>query len=125
MADYKATTYSWFARQTSRFMFPQNFDLQIRTNYEAPQKTVQGKRKALYYADLSMSKDVFKGKGTLNLNVLDIFNTRKTRTVSNGINFYTDGNFQFRRRQINLILNYRIRQSKPVGKPKKTDMSEE
>jgi ferric enterobactin receptor len=125
MADYRATTYSWFARQTSRFVFPQNFDLQLRTNYEAPQKTAQGRRKALYYADLSMSKDLFKGKGTVNLTVLDIFNTRKTRTVSNGINFYTDGNFQFRRRQINLTLNYRIRQSKPVGKPKKTDMAEE
>jgi len=123
--DYKSTTYSWFARQTSRFMFSQNFDVQLRTNYEAPQKTAQGKRKALYYADLSMSKEVFKGKGTLNLNVLDIFNTRKMRTISNGTNFYADGNIQFRRRQINLTFNYRIKQSKPVGNPKKTDMPEE
>ena len=124
MPDYKTTTYSWFARQTSRFMFPQNFDVQLRANYEAQQKTAQGKRKALFYADLSMSKDVIKGKGTINLNVLDVFNTRRMRSVTNGANFYSEGNFQMRRRQINLTISYRIRQAKPVVK-KKTETGEE
>ncbi len=114
--SYKANTYSWFARQTSRFMFPKNFDVQLRGNYEAPQKTAQGKRKALYYVDLSMSKDVFKGNGTINLNILDVFNSRRMRTITNGANFYTEGNFQPRRRQINLTINYRIRQSKQAKK---------
>ena len=116
--DYEATTYSWFARQTSRFMLKDNFDIQLRTNYEAPQKTAQGRRKSLYYADFSMSKDVFKGKGTVNFNVLDVFNTRKNRSITQGSNFYTEGNFQQRRRQVNLTLNYRIRQAKSVTKTK-------
>ncbi|MCW3107078.1 MAG: TonB-dependent receptor [Segetibacter sp.] len=114
--SYKATTYSWFARQTSRFMFPKNFDVQLRGNYEAPQKTAQGTRKALYYMDLSMSKDVFKGNGTLTFNVLDVFNSRRNRYITTGPNFYTEGNSQYRRRQINLTLNYRIKQSKQVKK---------
>jgi outer membrane receptor protein involved in Fe transport len=114
--SYKASTYSWFARQTSRFMFPKNFDVQLRGNYEAPQKTAQGKRKALYYADLSMSKDVFNGNGTLTFNVLDVFNSRRMRSITNGPNFYTEGNTQMRRRQINLTINYRIRQAKQAKK---------
>lgn len=113
---YKATTYSWFTRLTSRFTLPKSFDVQIRGNYEAPQKTAQGERRALYYADLSMSKDIFKGRGTLNLNVLDVFNTRRMRSITYGDNFYTEGNFQFRRRQINLTLSYRIKQAKQVKK---------
>ena len=113
---YKASTYSWFARQTSRFILPKNFDIQIRGNYEAPQNTAQGKRKSLYYADLSMSKDVLKGRGTINLNILDVFNTRKMRSISEGINFYTESNFQQRRRQINLTFNYRIKQAKQAKK---------
>ena len=113
---YKASTYSWFARQTSRFTLPKNFDIQIRGNYEAPQNTAQGKRKSLYYADLSMSKDVLKGRGTINLNILDVFNTRKMRSISEGINFYTESNFQPRRRQINLTFNYRIKQAKQAKK---------
>lgn len=123
LPNYITTTYSWFARQTSRFMLPNNFDIQLRTNYEAPQKTAQGSRKALYYADFSMSKDVFHGNGTLNFNVLDIFNTRRVRSVSEGVNFYTEGNFQSRRRQINLTLSYRIRQAKPA-KPAKLEGEE-
>lgn len=114
--SYKATTYSWFARQTSRFSFKKNFDIQLRGNYEAPQKTAQGRRKALYYVDYSMSKDVFKGNGTLNFTVLDIFNSRRSRTITIGENFYSNGNFQQRRRQVNLTLNYRIKQSKPAKK---------
>lgn len=114
--SYRTTTYSWFARQTSRFTLPNNFDVQVRGNYEAPQNTAQGKRKALYYADLSLSKDIFKGRGTVNLNVLDVFNSRRLRSITQGDNFYTEGNFQFRRRQINLTFNYRIKQSKQVKK---------
>lgn len=119
--SYKATTYSWFARQASRFMLPNNFDLQVRGNYEAPQKTAQGKRKSLYYIDLSMSKDILKGRGTINFNVLDIFNTRRMRSITEGLNFYTESDFQARRRQFNLTLNYRIRQLKQVKKTSLTD----
>ena len=97
--------------------------MQIRTNYEAAQKTAQGKRKALYYADFSANKDVFKGKGTISLNVLDVFNTRKARTINFGPNFLTEGESQMRRRQINLTLNYRIRQAKPPT-PKKIEGEE-
>lgn len=117
-ADYKTNTYSWFARQTSRFMFKNNFDVQLRANYEAAQRTAQGKRKGLFYADFSMSKDVFKGKGTLNLNILDVLNSRRYRSVSEGVNFFTDIDSQYRRRQVNLSLSYRIRQSKMIAKPK-------
>lgn len=122
--SYKASTYSWFLRQTSRFTLPENIDLQLRANFEAPQKTAQGSRQALYYADFSTSKDIFGGKGTINFTVLDIFNSRRLRSVTNGVNFYTRGDFQARRRQINLTLNYRIRQSKQA-KVKKTDGSDE
>ncbi|MBA4054324.1 MAG: TonB-dependent receptor, partial [Marivirga sp.] len=116
-----ATTYSWFTRLTSRFTLPKNFDAQIRGNYEAPQKTAQGERKALYYVDLSMSKDILKGRGTLNLNVLDVFNTRRMRSITEGENFYTEGNFQPRRRQINLTFSYRIKQTKQAKKPPTSD----
>ncbi len=121
---YKNTTYSWFTRQTSRFTLPGKIDVQLRTNYEAPQKTAQGKRKALYYADFSVSKEILKGKGTLNLNILDIFNTRKMRSIAEGETFYSDRNFQFRRRQINLTFNYRINQSKTSGKQKRNEGEE-
>ena len=112
LSTYNNTTYSWFARQTSRFMLPKGLDVQLRANYEAPQNTAQGKRLALYYADFSISKDIFKGMGTVNFNVLDVFQTRRMRSITEGVNFYTEANSLFRKRQFNLTLTYRIRQAK-------------
>jgi ferric enterobactin receptor len=125
LPTYKNTTYSWFARQTSKFSLPAKIDLQLRTNYEAPQKTVQGKRKALYYLDFSASKDVFKGKGTVNLNVLDLFNTRRFRNISEGDVFYSYVNNLYRRRQINLTLSYRINRNKAVKRQQRDATLEE
>lgn len=119
LASYKASTYTWFARQTSKFTLPHTIEIQVRGNYEAAQKTAQGKRMPVYYIDFSAGKDIFKGKGTLNLNVLDVFNSRWNKSISTGPNFYTENNSQYRRRQINFTLGYRIRQGKPA--PKKAD----
>jgi hypothetical protein len=44
------------------------------------------------------------------------------RSITEGVNFYTEGDMQFRKRQINLTLAYRIRQSKPT--PKSLDAAE-
>lgn len=115
-ATYQSDTYSWFARMTNRFTFWKNLDVQARANYEAPQQTPQGTRKALATLDLSMSKDILRGNGTLTLNVLDVFNSRRFRSITEGSNFYTESNSQGRLRQINLTLNYRLRQAKKKTK---------
>jgi ferric enterobactin receptor len=115
---YTSNTYSWFARLTSKFSLPENIDFQLRGNYEAPQKTAQGRRKSMAYLDISASKDIFKNNGTITLNVQDLFNSRRYRAVTEGDNFYTNSNGLFRKRQINLTLSYRLNQSKQAEKRK-------
>lgn len=110
--EFKSDTYSWFARTTSRFTLWKNTDLQLRANYEAPQQTPQGKRKALATLDLAASRDVFKNNGTLVLSVTDVFNSRKYRSILEGSNYYATTSSQGRLRQINLTLNYRLHQAK-------------
>lgn len=108
-AQYVTKTNSWFARQTSRFILPKGFDMQLRTNYDAAQKTAQGSRKGILFFDYSLKKDIWNKKGSLNFSVLDIFNSRWMRTISEGPGFYTVSNRQFRPRQINLTLSYRLK----------------
>lgn len=117
-ASWKSDTYSWFARQTSRFTLAANTDVQLRANYEAPQLLPQGSRKARFYMDLSFSKDILQSKGTLTLNVTDVLNTRYIRTITEGSNFYSDGTFGMKARQINLTVSYRLNQAKGAKKPK-------
>ncbi len=113
---YKSDTWSWFTRLTSRFNVNKNSEAQFRANFEAPQKTPQGSRKAMFYMDLAGSLDIMKNKATLTLNILDLFNSRRSRSITQGENFYTSSNSQGRRRQINLTLNYRLNQAKSVRK---------
>lgn len=112
--DYQSDTYAWFARQTSRFSLPKKTDIQIRASYEAPRQTPQGEVKSLFFTDLSVSRDLFKGQGKLILNVLDVFNSRRFRSITRGENFYTENNSQMRLRQINLTLNYRLNQAQQM-----------
>ncbi|RDV17218.1 TonB-dependent receptor [Pontibacter diazotrophicus] len=115
--DFQSDTYSWFSRVTSRVSFWDNADFQLRANYEAPQILPQGRRKALATLDLAVNKDILKNNGTLTLNVIDVFNSRRFRTITEGENFYTEIDSQGRRRQINLTFNYRLHQAKKQGRP--------
>ncbi|MEM9919135.1 MAG: TonB-dependent receptor family protein [Bacteroidota bacterium] len=107
---FQSEAYTFFARQTSKWQLSKSSELQIRASYEAPQNTAQGKRKAIYFFDIAINKDVFKGKGKLTINLTDVFNTRRIRTTTRGPGFVTDRDFQWIRRQLLLSLNYRINQ---------------
>lgn len=112
----ESDTYSWFTRVNSKFTLYKSVDLQVRGNYEARQRTPQGIRKALATLDLAASKDVLKGNGTLTLSVTDVFNSRKNRSITEGVNFYSTNVSQGRLRQVNLMLNYRLHQTKKKNK---------
>ncbi len=114
--NFQATAQSWFCRQTSKFALPKNLDIQLRGNYEAPQRIAQGIRKGIYFVDVSASKDIMDRRGTLTLSVLDAFNSRKWRSQINGAGFETEFFFQPRPRQVNLTFNYRIKQNKGAAK---------
>lgn len=108
--DFAATTYSWLLRQTSRFTLRNGLDIQFRGNYEARQKTAQGVRKGIVFFDFSIAKAILNQRGNLVLNINDMLNSRRNRFISEGTNFFTEGDIQSLRRQINLTLNYRIKQ---------------
>lgn len=113
---FKSDTYSWFVRMMSRFTLWQSMDVQLRGNYEAPQQTPQGKRRSMATLDLAATRDILKGNGTLTLSVIDVFNSRRFRSITEGSNFYSRNNSQGRLRQVNLTLNYRLHQAKKKAK---------
>ncbi|MCE7925533.1 MAG: TonB-dependent receptor [Haliscomenobacteraceae bacterium CHB4] len=109
---FDADTYTWFGRVSSRLTLLKKVDLQTTFNYRAPRQTTQGRAKAMYHADLAASTDVLNKNGTLTLSVRDVFNTRRWRSTTEGADFYTDGDFQWRARQVTLTFSYRLNQQK-------------
>lgn len=110
--DFQSNTFSGFARMSSRFTIWESLDFQLRGNYDAPQQTLQGMVRSIATLDLAFSKDIMKNNATLTLNVMDVFNSRRYRSVLEGPNFYSEINSQGRLRQINLTFNYRLHQAK-------------
>ena len=124
-STYLVDMYSWFVRHTSRIKLGGGIDAQVRANYEAAQKTAQGTRGNIAWMDLSATKDVMQGKGTLSLNVLDVFQSRIMRTETNGATFYTNREMQGRLRQINITFKYRFNTTKQAAKQRRSMMDEE
>ncbi|NDV42765.1 outer membrane beta-barrel family protein [Flagellimonas sediminis] len=110
--EYGTTNTSWFARLSSKFTLPAKIELQANSFYMGPRQTAQSDTKGIFSMNLAMSKDIFKDKGTLSLNVSDVFNSRKRRSFTETANFSSDSEFQWRRRQVNLSFIYRFNQPK-------------
>ena len=127
---FQSDTYSWFARHSSSVKIGAT-DVQVRANYEAPQQTPQGTRGHIAWMDISASKDIMKGNGTLSLSILDIFNSRINRYESrfldprDGSGFYTRGQSQGRLTSVNLTFNYRFKTTKQTAKQRRSLMDEE
>lgn len=114
--DLSNDTYTMSARVTSKMTLFGVLDYQISGMYRAPQEDTQGNRKAFYMIDMGLSKDVFKNKGTLTLNVRDLLNSRKWRSETFTENFYQESEFQWRARQVTLSFTYRLNQKKERGR---------
>lgn len=126
--NFDNTAYSWFTRVSSKVNLPYGIDWQTNATYNAPQKNAQGSSKGVLSANLALSKDFFKEKATLALNVSDLFNSRKRISethLDNVLNSYSE--MQWRERQINLSFTYRFNKKKTEREkqPKREENGEE
>ncbi|MES2544183.1 MAG: outer membrane beta-barrel family protein [Bacteroidota bacterium] len=111
--NFDNTANSWFTRLTSKVTLPYKIDWQTNVTYNGPQNSAQGRSLGVASANLGFSKDVMKDKGTISLNVQDVFNSRKRifETHLPGLlNSYSE--MQWRVRQINLSFTYRFNKKK-------------
>ncbi|HMU45953.1 MAG TPA: TonB-dependent receptor [Chitinophagaceae bacterium] len=109
---YGSKTFSWTNRTTSRITIFKKVDFQTSLFYHSPRNNTQGKTLGMYTIDLGLSTDVFKGKGTLTLNIRDLMNSRRRRSIVDIPGYYSESEFQWRPRQIRLTLNFRLNQQK-------------
>ncbi|MFT4971030.1 MAG: ferric enterobactin receptor [Saprospiraceae bacterium] len=115
--DLYGETYSMTGRLTSKTTLWKKIDTQVRINYRAPRTTAQGKYKSITSVDIGANIDILKNNGTLTLSVRDLFNSRRRRGVTQGFNFESENEFQWRERSFVLALNYRLNQKKKRGRP--------
>ena len=120
--DFGNKAQSWSTRLTSKITLPYKIDWQTNATYNGPQTNGQGVIKGVYGLNLGFSKDILKDKGTIALNVSDVFNSRKRywdTYIENAIS--SSAAFQERVRQVTLSFTYRFNKSATdKEKPKKS-----
>ncbi|SDQ79330.1 TonB-dependent receptor domain-containing protein [Flagellimonas zhangzhouensis] len=110
--DYGTSNSSFFSRMSNKFTLPAKIELQANSFFMGPRQNAQTESKAMFSLNLALSKDLFKDKATLSLNVSDVFNSRKRQSFTQTPTFTTDSEFQWRKRQANLSFIYRFNQPK-------------
>lgn len=107
--------FGWFAKLNTNIKLPKDFSLQFNGNYEGPKVVAQGNRQEVYWVDVALRKNLFKGKANLVLNVSDIFNTRKY-TTDFDFGQYLQTNYNDRETRIgNITFTYRFGASDSKG----------
>ena len=112
---------SWFTRLNSRITLPGKIDWQTRAMYRGPYETAQSKREGMISINLAFSKDIFKEKATISLNISDLLNSRKRESTSFTETTISKGEFQWRERQILLNFTYRFNQRKKRERPQRNE----
>lgn len=110
--DFGAENLSWFARLNSKYTLPGDIDWQTRLDFRGPREDAQNKSEGIFTMNLAFSKDLFKEKASIALNISDVFNSRKRKTESTTETFRQYSEFQWRERTINLSFTYRFNQKK-------------
>lgn len=113
--DFENTTY--FVRVNQKITLFKKLDLQINSNYRGPSQNAQSDREGIFSMNIAASKDLFKEKATISLNVSDVFNSRQRRSnsfVPGSFEQYSE--FQWRERQVRLSFIYRFNQKKKRGR---------
>ncbi|MFY0631312.1 MAG: TonB-dependent receptor [Flavobacteriaceae bacterium] len=113
--DFENTAFS--IRLNQKLTLPGKTDVQVNMNYRGPSRNAQSKREGIFSMNIAASKDLFKEKASLSLNISDVFNSRKRQqnTFVDGV-FEQYSEFQWRQRQISLNFTYRFNQKKKRGR---------
>lgn len=111
--DFNTDNFSWTGRFNARMKLWNKLNWQIMFNYRGAIDRPQGRSKAIAYFDTGLGMDVFKNKATINLNIRDVFNSRRYQYETFLDNYNSSGYFRWGVTTITLGFNYRINQDKP------------
>ena len=110
--DYGSENLSWSMRLNNKLTLPGKIEWQTRMNYRGPREDAINKTKASYSTDLAFSKDILNEKGTLSLNVRDLFDSSGRISEAFRETFYSESKYRWSSRSFTLNMTYRINQKK-------------
>ncbi len=109
---YDNENVSWSYRLNNKLTLPGKIEWQTRMNIRGPSETAVSKSEGDFSIDLAFSKELFKEKASLTLNISDLLDQRGWRTKTFNDTFYNNSEWRWRRRSFTLNFTYRFNQKK-------------
>ena len=103
-------SYNLMGRLVSKFEFKKICNIQATAHFRTPHDEPLGFREAHHWIDIAASRDVLNGRGTLSLNVRDLFGTHSHAGESWNTNFWQYSKGAWSKTTVTLNFNYRINQ---------------
>ena len=114
--SYDSENLGWFVRLNNKYTLPRNIEWQTRLSYSGPTVDAINRREGIFSSNVAFSKDLFKEKASITLNINDLFNTQRRNLESTTPTFYSDGYYRWRVRSYSLSFTYRFNQAKKRSK---------
>lgn len=76
-ADINTDSYGYFLRGTATYSPFENTDIQVFTMYRSPRQIAQGSMSDMLFSNLSIKQRFMENKGSVSLQVSDLFNGRR------------------------------------------------
>lgn len=105
---FSNSNFSWTVSLLSNMAIPKFLTLQLQGNYRGPMVLPQGEIKPFWTMNLGAKKDILNNKGTISLNVSDIFNTGIFKIYTEDERFVQDRTFNRETRIATLSFSYRF-----------------
>lgn len=124
LGNFNTSQVAWNFNSTNTFTLPKDFKLELSGWFEAPNVYGIWRSKAMWSVNFGVQKSILKKKGTLKVNVNDIFASQRFRGVAEFNNIYLNVNNRWQNRTLNLAFTYRFGNTKMETKERQTGTDE-
>jgi iron complex outermembrane recepter protein len=101
-------SYSWSVSLLGNANLPGWFSTQLAANYQGPQVIPNGKVQAVFSMNIGLRRNIMNQRGTISLNLTDVFNSRNFSLVTENERFYQLREFTRESRIATLSFTYRF-----------------
>ena len=123
--DLSAVNYSWFGKLLANYKLGKKWDIQGSYFYRGRITYVQGVIEPMHGLDLGFKWNVLGDRGTLTLNVTDVFNTKQFALQNEGINFEGSMIRKWETRILTVNFSYKLGNLNPDWEKKERRRSRE
>lgn len=124
LGNFNTSQLSWNFNSTNTFTLPHDFKFELSGWFEAPNVYGIWVSKSMWSVNCGVQKTVLKKKGTIKVNVNDIFASQRFRGVAEFNNIYLSVNNRWQNRTLNVAFSYRFGNTKMETKERQSGTDE-